>query len=159
MKVDLLCVGKLKEPYLRDACEEYAKRLSRYCRLRILEVADEKTKEGASDPENEKILRAEGERILNLIEDEAYVITLEIQGRQMDSPELADMVSGLMVRGVSHFQFVIGGSLGLHNDVIKRSDLHLSFSKLTFPHQLMRVMLLEQLYRSCRIMNGEPYHK
>ena len=159
MRIDLLCVGKLKEKHLREACEEYGKRLSRYCKLQVTEVPDEKTKEGASEAEDELVRRAEGERIQKHLSEEAFVITLEIEGRQMDSVELSGYLSELMVRGVSHIQFVIGGSLGLHNDVIKQSDLHLSFSKLTFPHQLMRVMLLEQLYRSFRIAGGEPYHK
>ncbi|MBQ7563590.1 MAG: 23S rRNA (pseudouridine(1915)-N(3))-methyltransferase RlmH [Lachnospiraceae bacterium] len=159
MKIELLCVGKLKESYLREACKEYEKRLSRYCKLVITELPDEKTKEDASEAENDKILKTEGERILKHISEGAFVITLEIAGTELDSVELSQKLAGLFVRGISHLQFVIGGSLGLHNDVIKRSDLHLSFSKLTFPHQLMRVMLLEQLYRSFRIQSGEPYHK
>ena len=159
MKIDVIAVGRLKEKYLRDACTEYEKRLSRYCRLTVTEVADEKTPEQAGDAVNEKIKELEAQRVLKHLKEDAFIITLEIKGEEMDSEELAERMDRLTVSGVSHFQFVIGGSLGLSPLVTEKSRLHLSFSRLTFPHQLMRVMLLEQLYRGYRIRNGEPYHK
>lgn len=138
---------------------EYSKRLSRYCKLEILEVADEKTPDGASEIVEENIREKEGERILKLIKEDAYVITLEISGKMLTSEELADRIETLGIQGKSHLVFVIGGSIGLGREVLRRSDYALSFSKMTFPHQLMRVILLEQIYRSYRIINGEPYHK
>ncbi|MCR4923189.1 MAG: 23S rRNA (pseudouridine(1915)-N(3))-methyltransferase RlmH [Lachnospiraceae bacterium] len=159
MKIDIICVGKLKEKYWKDAVAEYEKRLSRYCRLSILEVNDERTREDSSEAENERVLRLEGERIQKLISEDAYTVTLEILGEEMTSPELAKRTEELFTQGVSHIQFIIGGSLGLSKELTKRSRLHLSFSKLTFPHQLMRVILLEQIYRSFKINSGEPYHK
>ena len=159
MKITLLTVGKIKETYLEAGIKEYVKRLSRYCKLEILEVADEKTPDGASENLERQIREKEGKRLLNLIRPEAYVITLEIQGRQLSSPELARKLERLGVEGVSHITVVIGGSLGLSDEVIGRADFHLSFSAMTFPHQMMRMILLEQLYRCYRIINGEPYHK
>ncbi|MCI9074237.1 MAG: 23S rRNA (pseudouridine(1915)-N(3))-methyltransferase RlmH [Dorea sp.] len=159
MKITLIAVGKIKEKYIRDAVAEYSKRLSRYCRLEILETADEKTPEDAGRAEEKSIREKEGKRILKLIREDAYVITLEIEGRMPDSIELADKIEKLGIRGVSHIIFIIGGSIGLSEEVRARSDYALSFSKLTFPHQLMRVILLEQIYRSFRIIQGEPYHK
>ena len=159
MKITILCVGKVKEKFYRDAIEEFSKRLSRYCKLEIIEVADEKTEEQASENEIRVIKTKEGERILKNIKDEAYVIALCIDGKQLDSEELSYKMETLGISGVSHICFVIGGSLGLAYEVIKRADYKLSFSKMTFPHQLMRVILLEQVYRSYRIMNNEPYHK
>lgn len=159
MKITLITVGKIKEKYLRDAITEYTKRLSRYCKLEILEVTDEKTPEDASDALEKSIREKEGKRILKLIKEDAYVFTLEISGRMMDSIEFADRIERLGIRGVSHIIFIIGGSIGLSEDVCTRSDYALSFSKMTFPHQLMRVILLEQIYRSFRIIQGEPYHK
>ncbi|MEZ3434104.1 MAG: 23S rRNA (pseudouridine(1915)-N(3))-methyltransferase RlmH [Lachnospiraceae bacterium] len=159
MRITLVAVGKVKEKYLRDAVSEYSKRLGKYCRLEMIEVADESTKEHASKSEEEAIRAKEGERILKHIRDDAYVITLEIQGKQMSSEELADKMEGLFVQGKSHIMFIIGGSTGLGKEVLKRSDYRLSFSRMTFPHQLMRVILLEQIYRGFRIINGEPYHK
>ncbi len=159
MKISVLCVGKIKEKFFTQAIDEYSKRLSRYCSLNIVEVADEKTIDGASDSLCEKIKATEGERLLKKIPEDAYVITLEIEGRQLSSTELADRMSSLFVGGKSHLVFVIGGSLGLSGEVMKRSDMALSFSKMTFPHQLMRVVLLEQIYRAFRINAGEPYHK
>ncbi len=164
MKIDIICVGKIKESFYRDAISEYTKRLSRYADVSIIEVADEKTPDRASETEELEIRRKEGERILKLLKKDsasgkAYVITLEILGKQLDSVQLADKIDSLGVSGVSHIQFVIGGSIGLSEDVIKCADMHLSFSKMTFPHQLMRVILLEQIYRSYRIISGEPYHK
>lgn len=159
MNIDIICVGKIKETYLKAAIQEYEKRLSKYCRLTILEVADEKTPDKQSDALDEKIRQTEAERLLRFIKQGAYVITLEIQGKMLDSVELAQEIEKTGIRGISDIQFVIGGSLGLHTSICKRADLKLSFSKMTFPHQLMRVILLEQIYRSYRIINHEPYHK
>lgn len=159
MKITLITVGKIKERYLRDAIEEYAKRLQKYVKLEIVEAADEKTPDGASLALEEQIRSKEGERILKHLKDGACVVTLEIGGRMMDSVEFAQWIDQSGVRGISHIQFVIGGSLGLAPEVCARSNLALSFSKMTFPHQLMRVILLEQIYRGCRINSGEPYHK
>ena len=159
MKITLITVGKIKEKYLRDAIAEYSKRLSKYCKLEIVEVADEKTPDHASETFENAIREKEGERILRYVKDDAYVITLEIGGRMLGSEELAEKIEGLGIQGKSHIIFIIGGSLGLGPEVMKRSDYALSFSKMTFPHQLMRVILLEQIYRSCRIISGEPYHK
>ena len=159
MKITLITVGKIKEKYLKDAIAEYSKRLSRYCKLEIIEVADEKTPDQASETVEENIRNKEGERILKHIRDDMYVITLEIGGKMLSSEELAQKIETLGIQGESSIAFVIGGSIGLGKEVLKRSDYALSFSKMTFPHQLMRVILLEQVYRSYRIMNGEPYHK
>ena len=159
MKITVITVGKIKEKYLKDAIAEYSKRLSRYCKLEILEVADEKTPDGASEIVEENIREKEGERILKLIKEDAYVITLEISGKMLTSEELADRIETLGIQGKSHLVFVIGGSIGLGREVLRRSDYALSFSKKTYPHQLIRVILMEQNYRSYRIINGEPYHK
>lgn len=159
MKITLITVGKIKEKYLEDAIAEYSKRLSRYCKLEIVQVADEKTPDRASEVMEEQIKDKEGEKILSHVKDGAYVIALAINGRMVSSEELAELIDGLGVRGESHLQFIIGGSLGLSKKVLGRADYKLSFSKMTFPHQLMRVILLEQIYRSYRIINGEPYHK
>ncbi len=159
MKITLITVGKIKEKYLKDAIAEYSKRLSRYCKLEIVEVADEKTPDNASDTVEDAIRDKEGERIQKYIKEDAYVITLEIGGKMLTSEELSEKIEKLGVQGTSHIIFIIGGSIGLGKEVLKRSDYALSFSKMTFPHQLMRVILLEQIYRSYRIMNHEPYHK
>lgn len=159
MKITIVCVGKIKEKFYSEAIAEYSKRLSRYCNLEIVEVADEKTKEQASETEMELIKNREGERILKAVKEDSYVIALAIDGRQYDSIELSRHLEQLGIRGKSHISLVIGGSLGLSEKVLARADEKLSFSKLTFPHQLMRVILLEQIYRSFRIMNHEPYHK
>ena len=159
MKISVLTVGKIKEKYLRDAIAEYSKRLSRYCKLEIIEVSDEKTPDNASETVEEAIRNKEGERLLKYIRDDAFVITLEIAGEQLTSEKFAEKINTLGIRGTSHIPFVIGGSIGLGKEVLKRSDYALSFSKMTFPHQLMRVILLEQIYRSYRIISGEPYHK
>ncbi|HIW40768.1 MAG TPA: 23S rRNA (pseudouridine(1915)-N(3))-methyltransferase RlmH [Candidatus Mediterraneibacter vanvlietii] len=159
MRITLITVGKIKEKYLRDAIAEYSKRLSRYCKLEIVEVADEKTPDQASEAAEENIRNKEGERILKHIRDDMYVITLEIGGKMLSSEEFADKINSLGVQGKSSITFVIGGSIGLGQEVLRRSDYALSFSKMTFPHQLMRVILLEQVYRGYRIINGEPYHK
>ena len=159
MKITILCVGKVKEKFYRDAIGEYQKRLSRYCKLEIVEVADEKTPDGASETVENQIKEKEGNRILSKIREEDYVIALAIDGKMQDSVELSKNIQQLGVRGKSSIVFIIGGSLGLSKAVLKRANEKLSFSKMTFPHQLMRVILLEQVYRSYRIMNGEPYHK
>ena len=159
MKITLITVGKIKEKYLKDAIAEYSKRLSRYCKLEIVEVADEKTPDNASDTVEDAIRDREGERILKYIKEDAYVITLEIAGKMLTSEEMAEKIDKLGVQGTSHIIFIIGGSIGLGREILKRSDYALSFSKMTFPHQLMRVILLEQIYRSYRIINHEPYHK
>ncbi|MGN1142593.1 MAG: 23S rRNA (pseudouridine(1915)-N(3))-methyltransferase RlmH [Oliverpabstia sp.] len=159
MKITIITVGKIKEKYLRDAIAEYSKRLSKYCKLEIVEVADEKTPDHASAIVEEQIRDKEGERILKLLKEDAYVITLEIGGKMLDSVEFSQKLEQLGIQGKSHIIFVIGGSIGLGNEILKRSDFAISFSKMTFPHQLMRVILLEQIYRSYRIMNHEPYHK
>lgn len=159
MKITLITVGKIKEKYLKDAIAEYSKRLSRYCKLEIVEVADEKTPDNASDTVEDAIRDKEGERILKYIKEDAYVITLEIAGKMLTSEEMAEKIDKLGVQGTSHIIFIIGGSIGLGREILKRSDYALSFSKMTFPHQLMRVILLEQIYRSYRIINHEPYHK
>lgn len=159
MNITILCVGQIKEKYFRDAIAEYQKRLSRYCKLQMIEVADEKTKENASEAENDLIRKKEGERLLKHIKDSDYCITLEIDGKMLTSEGFSKEIDRLGLAGKSSLVFVIGGSIGLDTAVIKRSDYALSFSKMTFPHQLMRVILLEQIYRSYRIMRGEPYHK
>ena len=159
MNITILCVGQIKEKYFRDAIAEYQKRLSRYCKLQMIEVADEKTKENASEAENDLIRKKEGERLLKHIKDSDYCITLEIDGKMLTSEGLSKEIDRLGLAGKSSLVFVIGGSIGLDIAVLKRSDYALSFSKMTFPHQLMRVILLEQIYRSYRIIRGEPYHK
>lgn len=159
MKITLITVGKIKEKYLKDAIAEYSKRLSRYCKLEIVEVADEKTPDNASDTVEDAIRDKEGERILKYIKEDAYVITLEIAGKMLTSEEMAEKIEKLGVQGTSHIIFIIGGSIGLGREILERSNYALSFSKMTFPHQLMRVILLEQIYRSYRIINHEPYHK
>lgn len=159
MKITIVTVGKIKEKYLKDAIAEYSKRLSKYCKLEIIEVADEKTPDNASAVVEEQIRAKEAERILKYVKEDAYVITLEIHGKQLTSEELADKIERLGVQGTSHIMLIIGGSIGLGEEMLKRSDFALSFSKMTFPHQLMRVILLEQIYRSYRIISGEPYHK
>lgn len=159
MQITIICVGKLKEKFFCDAVNEYAKRLSRYCKLEIIEVADEKTPDSMSDAEENIIKKKEAERIQKNIKDSMYIIALAIEGKQTDSIGMAEMISSLGISGKSSICFIIGGSLGLHHDIIENADSLLSFSKMTFPHQLMRVILLEQIYRSYRIINHEPYHK
>lgn len=159
MKISILTVGKIKEKYLRDGIAEYAKRLSRYCRLEIAETPDERTPDRASAAEEARIKRIEGERLMRQIQPNAYVIALAIEGEMLDSVRLSQKIERLGVTGSSHIQFVIGGSLGLADEVLQRADFKLSFSKMTFPHQMMRLILLEQIYRGYRIMEGAPYHK
>ena len=159
MKITLITVGKIKEKYFTDAIAEYTKRLSRYCRTEILQVNDEKTPEGAVLAVEKQIRDIEGERILKHVAEDAFVVALEIRGEMLSSEELAEFIARKQVGGISHIQFIIGGSLGLSEAVLRRADYRLSFSRMTFPHQLMRVVLLEQIYRSFRIIAREPYHK
>ena len=159
MKITVLCVGKIKEKYFSDAIKEYSKRLSRYCKLEIVEVADEKTPENVNSTNQELIRQKEGERLARYLKVGAWVIALAIEGRQYTSEEFSEKIHRLGLQGKSHIIFIIGGSIGLAEEILKGADELVSFSKMTFPHQLMRVVLLEQVYRGYRIMNGEPYHK
>jgi len=159
MNITILCVGKIKEKFYEDAVSEYLKRLSRYASVKIVEVKDEKTPEDASPKEEALIKKAEGERLLQKLPEDAHVIALTIDGKSFSSPEMASAIENLQISGKSHIAFIIGGSLGLSEEVVARANEKWSFSKLTFPHQLMRVILLEQLYRSFRIIKHEPYHK
>ena len=159
MKITVLAVGKIKEPFYRDAIVEFQKRLSKYVKLTIIEIQDEKIPDNASGQERKIILDKEGTRLRKHIPPGAYVVALAIKGRQLDSMQLSERIHNLGVSGTSHIAFVIGGSLGLSDTVLQSADLLLSFSKMTFPHQLMRVILLEQIYRSMRIIHHEPYHK
>ena len=159
MKITIIAVGKIREKFYADAVAEYVKRLSRYCRLEIIQTEDEKTPDKASLSADEAVRRREAERILKHIKEDAYTVVLDIRGRMYDSVEFAECIDRLATAGNSHIQFIIGGSLGLHEEISKTADLQVSFSTMTFPHQLMRVILLEQIYRAYRIINGEPYHK
>lgn len=159
MKITILCVGKVKEAFMRAAVEEYRKRLSRYVKLDVVEVADEKTPDHASEKEEMRIRSREGGQLLRRIKSEDYVIALAIEGNAHDSLSFARMIDRLGVSGKGNVVFVIGGSLGLSEEVLSRADETVSFSKMTFPHQLMRVILLEQIYRGYRIIKKEPYHK
>jgi len=159
MNIYIISVGKLKEKYLKDAIAEYSKRLSRYCKLEIIEVSDEKTPDNASDKEESQIKEKEGLSILKHIKDSMLVVTLDLKGKMLSSEDFSKFIRDCGVNGSSNIAFIIGGSLGLSMDVLTRADFSLCFSKMTFPHQLMRVILLEQIYRGYRIMGGEPYHK
>jgi rRNA large subunit m3Psi methyltransferase RlmH len=159
MNISIICVGKIKEKFLKAAIEEYSKRLSRYCKLDIVEVPDEKTPDNASDKEEQLIKEKEGLSILKHIKENMFVVTLDLKGKMLSSEELSDFIKESGIRGNSNLAFIIGGSLGLSKNLLKRADFSLCFSKMTFPHQLMRVILLEQVYRGFRIINGEPYHK
>ena len=159
MKITVLCVGKIKEKYFTLGIDEYAKRLSRYCKLEIIEVPDEKTPDNASENEELQIKAKEGDKLLRYIKDNSYVIALAIEGKMLTSEELSEKMEQLGINGDSNVVFVIGGSLGLDKRILDRADYKLSFSKMTFPHQMMRMVLLEQVYRGFRIMKGEPYHK
>lgn len=159
MKIKLITVGKIKEKFFKDAILEYSKRLSKFCNLEIIEVQDEMTPDKATDVENQKILEKEGDRILSKIKDSDFLITLEIEGKKLSSEDLAKKLSSICLSGQSTIDFVIGGSLGLDKKVKARSDFSLSFSDMTFPHQLMRVIVLEQVYRAFKINANEPYHK
>lgn len=159
MNINLVTVGKLKERYWQDAVCEYTKRLGKYCRLQITEVRESTLRANASPADEDSVKIYEGREILGKIKSTDYVITLEIKGKSLSSTELADHIGGLALSGKSNVTFVIGGSLGLSPEVSKRSNLKLSFSSMTFPHQMMRVILLEQIYRSFKILKNEVYHK
>ena len=159
MKFRIITVGKLKEKYLKDGIAEYLKRLQRYATVEIIEVADERTPDSASEMEELQIKAKEAQRIHKYIKEDTYLIALAIEGTMLTSEQLAERIEQLGISGKSHITMVIGGSLGLDKSILQQADLLLSFSKLTFPHQLMRLILVEQLYRSYRIMKGEPYHK
>jgi 23S rRNA (pseudouridine1915-N3)-methyltransferase len=159
MNIRIIAVGKIKEKYIQEGIKEYSKRLSRYCNLEIIEIDDEKAPENLSEKEMDIVKQKEGERILAKIPQGSYVITLVIQGKQLTSEELASKIEDLMIDGISDITLIIGGSLGLSDEVISKSNFKLSFSKMTFPHQLMRMILLEQVYRAWRIIKNEPYHK
>lgn len=159
MTLRVCAVGKIKEKFFKEALSEYGKRLFKYCKLEMIEVADEKTMEGASSLEEQMVLDKEGKRLMEKIPERSFVIALAIKGKEWDSLELAKNMEKLFLEGKSDITFVIGGSLGLSEELYQRADLLLSFSRMTFPHQLMRVILLEQIYRSFRINSGEPYHK
>jgi 23S rRNA (pseudouridine1915-N3)-methyltransferase len=159
MNITIICVGKIKEKYLKSAIDEYTKRLSRYCKLNIVELGDEKTPDNASEKEELMIKEKEGEAILKSIKDNMFVIALELKGNMLSSEDLSNYIRDLGIKGESNITFIIGGSLGLSKAVLERANYKLCFSKMTFPHQLFRVMLLEQVYRGFRIISGEPYHK
>ncbi|WP_138419110.1 23S rRNA (pseudouridine(1915)-N(3))-methyltransferase RlmH [Aquibacillus sediminis] len=159
MKITVIAVGKLKEKYLKQGIQEYLKRLGAYAKVNVVEVPDEKAPENISEAEMEEVKRKEGDKILTKIDPDSYVISLEITGEQLTSEKFAEKLDDLTTHGKSKFVFVIGGSLGLSKEVERRSNYALSFSKMTFPHQVMRLVLLEQIYRAFRINRGEPYHK
>lgn len=159
MKITLISVGKIKEKYLKDAINEYSKRLTKYCNLKFIEVNDEKAPDNLSEKDELIIKNKEGNKILEKIKDQQYVIALDLKGKQRTSEEFSKEMENLSIYGNSDIVFIIGGSLGLSDDVIKCSNDQISFSKMTFPHQLMKVILIEQIYRAYRIIKGEPYHK
>lgn len=159
MKIQVICIGKLKEKYWTDAVNEYSKRLSRFCDLEITELKETKLPDKASEAQEQAVIEEEGKTILKHVKDGSYVISLEILGKNLTSVELAEKMEELPLMGKSHVTFIIGGSLGLSKDVSKRADFKLSFSKMTFPHQMMRVILLEQVYRAFKINKNEAYHK
>ena len=159
MKIKIVTVGKLKEKYLKDGIAEYSKRISRFATVEMIELADEKTPDRASDSENEKILDLEGNRILSKIGDREFVVVLAIEGKTLSSEEFSNQLEQASINGYSTLTFVIGGSLGLSHQVKKRANLSLSFGRLTLPHQLMRLVLIEQIYRAFTIQQGSPYHK
>jgi 23S rRNA (pseudouridine1915-N3)-methyltransferase len=159
VNIGIISIGRLKEKYLKQGIAEYLKRLGPYTKVEIIELPDEKAPENLSEAEMEQVKRAEGERILSKIAYDTHVIALAIDGKQQSSEELAKTIDQLATYGKSKIAFVIGGSLGLSNEVLSRADTKLSFSKMTFPHQLMRLILLEQVYRAFKINRGEPYHK
>lgn len=159
MNINVIAVGKIKEKFMKDACAEYAKRLGRFCKLNIVELADEPMSERPSESEKQMVLQKEGTKILNAIKNTDVLITLCVEGKQMASETFASYLQDECVKGANSFTFVIGGSLGLLEEIKQRSKLRLSFSEMTFPHQLMRVVLLEQIYRAFKINANESYHK
>ena len=159
MKIKVVTVGKLKEKYLKDGIAEYSKRISRFAKLEMIELADEKTPDKASESENQKILEIEGQRILSKVGDRDFVIVLAIEGKTFSSEEFSKQLEEASIKGFSTLTFIIGGSLGLSSAVKKRANLPVSFGRLTLPHQLMRLVLAEQIYRAFTIQQGSPYHK
>jgi len=159
MNINIICVGKLKEKYWTDAVNEYLKRLKIYANVKVIEALDEKAPENLSSLQIKQLLKKEGERILKNIHNGAFLITLDIEGKNLSSEELAEFLNNKMANGVSNITFVIGGSLGICEDIKRKANFSLSFSRMTFPHQLMRVILLEQIYRAEKIIRHEPYHK
>jgi 23S rRNA (pseudouridine1915-N3)-methyltransferase len=159
MNIKIISVGKLKEKYLVQGINEYTKRLSKYCKITLVEVPDEKAPEKLSDAEMTQVKEKEGERILAKVKDQEYVFALAINGKNPSSEDFAATLDSLQLSGKSQFVFIIGGSLGLSDQVLKRSNAQISFGKMTYPHQLMRLILVEQIYRAFRINAGEPYHK
>ncbi|MBW4828310.1 MAG: 23S rRNA (pseudouridine(1915)-N(3))-methyltransferase RlmH [Clostridiaceae bacterium] len=159
MNITIIGVGKIKEKFMQEGIKEYSKRLSRYCKLKILEVTDESAPENLSKKEIEIIKEKEGKRILGKISNNSYIISLDIKGKNFSSEEFSKKIEDITLGGTNDITFIIGGSLGLSEEMLNKSNLKLSFSKMTFPHQLIRMILLEQIYRGFRIMKGEPYHK
>ena len=159
MNIRIIAVGKIKEKYIQDGIKEFSKRLSRYCMLDIIEIDDQKAPENLSEKEMKIVKTKEGEKILTKIPQNSFIISLEIEGKQISSEDLSKKIEDLMIAGINDITFIIGGSLGLSQEAKNRANYRLSFSKMTFPHQLMRLILLEQIYRGFRIMKGEPYHK
>ncbi|MDR3296589.1 MAG: 23S rRNA (pseudouridine(1915)-N(3))-methyltransferase RlmH [Clostridiales Family XIII bacterium] len=159
MNIHVLCVGTLREPHWRDAADEYCKRLRKYCTLTIDDVKEERAPERLSPAEEDKVKEKEGTALLRRLSPESYAVALDLRGDALSSPELAEKLASLPHEGKSHVSFIIGGSLGLSEAVLARADLRLSFSRMTFPHQLMRIVLLEQIYRSFKILRNETYHK
>lgn len=159
MKITVIAVGKIKEKYLKDGIEEYSKRLSRFCELQVLEVEDGEASEAFSPAQEEQVKKKEADRILKRLKEGSFLIVLDIKGARLDSEGFAAKLQGYFISGISHIIFIIGGSLGLHDSVISKAGLRLSVSDMTFPHQLARLILLEQVYRAFKIINGETYHK
>lgn len=159
MNITIIGVGKIKEKFMQEGIKEYSKRLSRYCKLKIIEVTDESAPENLSEKEIEIIKEKEGKRILSKISNNSYIISLDIKGKNFSSEEFSKKIEDITLGGTNDITFIIGGSLGLSEEILNKSNFKLSFSKMTFPHQLMRIILLEQIYRGFRIMKGEPYHK
>ena len=157
--INILCVGKIKEKFLRDAIEEYSKRLSKYCNLNILEVADSKVPNKVSEALSKQIKNEEGTRMINALNKDTYLICLDLKGKEYTSPEFSEKISKLTVEGNSNITFVIGGTLGIGDEILNLSKEKICFSKMTFPHQLIRVFLLEQIFRGFKIANNETYHR
>jgi len=159
LKITIIAVGKIKESYLKEGINEYIKRLRRFCNIDIIEVADQQAPESLSPAQEEQVRETEGESILKKIKPGSTVIALDVRGISLDSVEFADKINNYAISGNSHITFIIGGSLGLHNNVLKAANERLSLSRMTFPHQLTRLILFEQIYRAFKIISGETYHK
>ena len=159
MNIEVVCIGKLKEKYWRDAVNEYARRLGRYCRFHITELKESRLPSNPSAADEENVKKTEGEYLLGAVKERAYIVALDVHGKQLSSEEMASGMEKHMNAGTSEIAFLIGGSLGLSQDVLRKADSRLSFSRMTFPHQMMRVILAEQIYRSFKIIHHETYHK